>query len=203
MDRAIIKYDNDETLDIKSEFIQDRDAKEITGLYFNIKYESKECTVGKKEDLFADNKKQPRKKKQQIQDLGQENKYKSKKCARSHKVKKKLMYHQKHECNDSPEFTCDFCGKIFKRKTTAKTTDIIFYQHFSSSVTTSLKRNPKYGTKSYNSKISFPSNSRTKTFIKHDNNETSEIKDESFQGQEAEEVTGRSFITKYAVKECN
>ncbi|XP_033209215.1 zinc finger protein 888-like [Belonocnema kinseyi] len=66
--------------------------------------------------MLAGNMKQLGQKKQYIQNLELEVQYKCKKCARSYKEKKYLTYHQKYECDVTPQFACNFCGKLFKRK---------------------------------------------------------------------------------------
>ncbi|XP_033231765.1 zinc finger protein 616-like [Belonocnema kinseyi] len=125
--KVLLEYDNDETLEIKDEVIQDLDTEEILSRSFNTKYESKKWTVDTKKDMVADNmkqprqKKQPRPKKQRIQNLEKENKYKCEKCARSYKDKKHLTFHRKYECDVTPQFPCNFCGKLFKRKSHMKT----------------------------------------------------------------------------------
>ncbi|XP_033231767.1 zinc finger protein 681-like [Belonocnema kinseyi] len=110
------KYDVDETLDIKDEIIKDVETKEVTGQRFNKKYESEVRSVDLGEDSLAGNMKQLSQKQQEMKNLETEIKYKCKKCARSYKDNRHLTFHRKYECDVTRQFTCNFCGKLFKRK---------------------------------------------------------------------------------------
>ncbi|XP_033231759.1 zinc finger protein 90 homolog [Belonocnema kinseyi] len=145
-----IEYENHENLDIKVEISQDQEPEEITDRSFNTKYESNVCTVYVKEDILAGNIEHRSKKKQEIQNFEPENKYKCTKCARSYRAKKNLTSHQKYECDVIPQFTCNFCGKLFKRKT--HMTAHVSLVHLKPNLHTSKKKfNCNICTRSYNS----------------------------------------------------
>lgn len=92
--------------------------------------------------------KEPSQKKQEIQILKPENKYKCKKCARRYKKKSHLTYHRKYECEVTPQFTCNFCGKLFKRKTHVNA-HVGAVHRKSNSETSESKVNCNYCTRSY------------------------------------------------------
>ncbi|XP_033231771.1 zinc finger protein 569-like [Belonocnema kinseyi] len=111
-----IKYDNDKTLEITDENIQGHKSETVTGQNCNTKYESKLCTAAIREGMLAVNKKLPSQKQQEIRDLNPEKKYKCKKCAQAYTQKKHLAYHEKYNCDVTPQFSCRFCGKPFTQK---------------------------------------------------------------------------------------
>ncbi|XP_033209320.1 zinc finger protein 708-like [Belonocnema kinseyi] len=112
-----IECDYDETLDIKKENIQDQETKIVADRNFST-FESKVCSVDIREYILAGKMKERSEKNREIRNLDSENKYKCKKCARSYKQKSGLYNHQKFECYVTPQFTCNLCGKLFKRKST-------------------------------------------------------------------------------------
>ncbi|XP_033231764.1 zinc finger protein 808-like [Belonocnema kinseyi] len=80
--------------------------------------------------------------------------------------------------------------------------EIIQGEESSSNATKRPKCTSKYRKKPYTTEISFHNNSEAKILIEYDNDETVDIKDEITQDQDTEEVTGRSFNTKYDLKVC-
>ncbi|XP_033231803.1 zinc finger protein 184-like [Belonocnema kinseyi] len=94
---CLIEYDNDESLDIKEEVIQDQGT--VTGQKFDEKHEWKQ-----KKQKIHKSKQEP------------EKKYKCEKCARTYKQKYHLTQHRKYECNVIPKFNCNFCSKRFAQK---------------------------------------------------------------------------------------
>ncbi|XP_033231864.1 zinc finger protein 254-like [Belonocnema kinseyi] len=114
---SLIKYENDETVEIKEEIGQDQESKEATGKKRHEKYELEFCTVQiVEDDVLTVNRKLQAPKKRRILDLKPDKKHKCEKCARSYKNKSHLNRHQKFECGVKPQFTCQFCGKSFKQK---------------------------------------------------------------------------------------
>ncbi|XP_033231867.1 zinc finger protein 676-like [Belonocnema kinseyi] len=99
--RTSIEYDNDGTLEIKEEIIEDREtsAESIlkTILTDNKPYSETEPRIQK-------SKNEP------------EKRYACEKCARRYTMKYNLTAHQKYDCNVFPMFKCKFCKKRFKRK---------------------------------------------------------------------------------------
>ncbi|XP_033231794.1 zinc finger protein 736-like [Belonocnema kinseyi] len=113
---GLIDYENDETLEIKEEIIQDQ---ETTGENRNEKYESKFCTIYMKEDnIFSAENKLQSQMKEKFPDTKHkpEMKYKCEKCARGYKTKSSLYNHKLLDCNIVPQYSCGFCSKSFKRK---------------------------------------------------------------------------------------
>ncbi|XP_033209012.1 zinc finger protein 492-like [Belonocnema kinseyi] len=159
--KTLIKYDNDETLDIKEEIIQDQETEEVTCPNFNTKYAVKECIVNINVDMLASNVKQLSQKKEYIQNLKPEVKYKCKKCARSYKEKKYLTYHQTYECDVTPQFKCNFCGKLFKRKSHVNAHARVVHLK-SNSETSKAKYNCDNCTRSYNSSRALTRHKREK-----------------------------------------
>ncbi|XP_033207784.1 zinc finger protein 253-like [Belonocnema kinseyi] len=114
---CLIKYEVEETLDIKQENVEDPEPNEVKGRKRNKQYEFKFCAVDVKEDhMLAVNKEFWSPKKNKIQDLLPEKKYKCEKCARCYSKKGHLTRHKKFECDVKPQFTCKFCGKSFRHK---------------------------------------------------------------------------------------
>ncbi|XP_033210147.1 zinc finger and SCAN domain containing protein 4D-like [Belonocnema kinseyi] len=111
-----IEYNNDESLDIKEEIIQDQGT--VTGQKSDEKYQKKLCAVNTtgEADIFADKNDVISKTKQKIQDLKPKRIFKCPKCARTYKWRENLRRHKKFECDVMPQFTCTFCSKRFKRK---------------------------------------------------------------------------------------
>ncbi|XP_033231820.1 zinc finger protein 257-like [Belonocnema kinseyi] len=97
--KTLIEYDVDETLEIKEEIIQGKET--TTGQKLNKTNESKFCTVYIRED-----------------DISQAlpKRHTCEKCGRTYKTKYHMNYHQKFECGVMPQFSCDFCNQLFKRK---------------------------------------------------------------------------------------
>ncbi|XP_033231791.1 zinc finger protein 816-like [Belonocnema kinseyi] len=113
--QTLIFYDDDETLEIKEEIIENQNT---TSKKRNKKYESKLCVVDlRKDNILSTEKKLCSKKKQKVHESKCKpgKTYKCKKCARSYKQKHTLKSHQKYECNVMPQYNCQFCGKLFKR----------------------------------------------------------------------------------------
>ncbi|XP_033231751.1 zinc finger protein 506-like [Belonocnema kinseyi] len=102
-----IEYNNDETLEIKEEIIEDYENFSNRGLRpsDNRKYQSKVFKIHQ-------SKTKPRTPDANVES---ENKFKCEKCARRYRHKKDLTYHQKFECDVMRQFNCKFCGKLFKR----------------------------------------------------------------------------------------
>ncbi|XP_033231799.1 zinc finger protein 85-like [Belonocnema kinseyi] len=114
--KTFIEYDNDETLEIKEESIEDL---ETTDQNHHKQYKSKFCTIYiKEDDICPPKNKSQSQKKQKIQDSKKkpEMKYKCEKCARTYSHIKSLEQHQKYDCNVTPQFECKFCNKVFKRR---------------------------------------------------------------------------------------
>ncbi|XP_033231789.1 zinc finger protein 468-like [Belonocnema kinseyi] len=84
----LIEYDNDETLEIKEEIIEDI----------------------KEDNTFA-----AKNKEQRIEEPKLVKKYKCEKCARCYTHEGNLKKHKKYECNVRPQFNCKFCDKKFTR----------------------------------------------------------------------------------------
>ncbi|XP_033231760.1 zinc finger protein 69 homolog [Belonocnema kinseyi] len=149
--KTIIKYETDETLDIKQEIIHDEETTEVTDPSLNQKNESKVCTVYVKEDFLVSNMKQQRQNKQEIQNSEPEIKYKCKKCARSYKEKKYLTIHKKYECGVTPQFMCHLCGRQCRHKSSFNSHMRIFHLPKSNSETSKVNYNCDNCTRSYNS----------------------------------------------------
>ncbi|XP_033210164.1 zinc finger protein 726-like [Belonocnema kinseyi] len=103
-----IKYNVDDTLEIKEESIEDDGSlpsREIN-LGDNRKYQSivLRSHLGKT------------KRKVQESNVKPEQKYTCEKCARTYKSKRSLCYHQKFGCDVTPAFICKFCERRFKMK---------------------------------------------------------------------------------------
>ncbi|XP_033208382.1 zinc finger protein 85-like isoform X2 [Belonocnema kinseyi] len=112
---TLIKYEIDETLEIKEEIISDQET--ITEQKLNKKYESKLCSVDtRRNEVFTVKNKLRSHKKGRIQESEPINEYKCEKCARSYKWRVSLWRHKKFECDVMPQFSCKFCAKLFKRK---------------------------------------------------------------------------------------
>ncbi|XP_033231785.1 zinc finger protein 93-like [Belonocnema kinseyi] len=111
-----IEYDNDESLDIKQEFIQDQETR--AGQKRNKQYKSKLTTTGIRVGEILVFNKLPPQKKRKISESRQkpEKEYKCEKCARSYSLKNSLYIHKKFECDVPPQFTCTFCSKRFKHR---------------------------------------------------------------------------------------
>ncbi|XP_033231825.1 zinc finger protein 718-like [Belonocnema kinseyi] len=113
--KTLIEYDSDETLEIKEEVIQDPTT--IICQKGNQANESKFCTFYIRADNFLEVTRKPKTlKKQKSQESKPNKKYTCNKCARSYARKGTLTAHQKFECGVSPQFRCEFCGKLFKWK---------------------------------------------------------------------------------------
>ncbi|XP_033231832.1 zinc finger protein 595-like [Belonocnema kinseyi] len=113
--KYLIEYENDESLDIKEELIQDQGT--IPAPKQNKTNQSKFCTVYiRADDILEATSKSQTLKKEKIQKSEQEKKHTCEKCARSYKWKRDLNRHLKYECDVNPQFTCNFCGKLFRRK---------------------------------------------------------------------------------------
>ncbi|XP_033208764.1 zinc finger protein 726-like [Belonocnema kinseyi] len=110
-----IEYENDETLEIKDEVIQDQGI--VTSRKCDENYEKKSFTVNLRETniLAAKKKLRTNNKKQKCQKLKPEKKYKCEKCGRSYTQIGNLTRHKKLECDVMPQFKCNFCDKRFKR----------------------------------------------------------------------------------------
>ncbi|XP_033210167.1 zinc finger protein PLAGL1-like isoform X1 [Belonocnema kinseyi] len=89
-----VQYFRDETLEIKEEIIEDNESLSDR----DVKPEAK------------------RKPKIQEPNVESKKKYQCGKCSRIYVQKKDLNSHLKYECNVTPQFKCQFCGKLFKRK---------------------------------------------------------------------------------------
>ncbi|XP_033231875.1 zinc finger protein 595-like [Belonocnema kinseyi] len=101
--KTLIKYDLDDTLEIKQEFIQG--PVTIAVQKRNETNESKFCTVYiKEDDALEVNHKPQTMKKQQDQESGQEKKHTCEKCARSYKRKSHLNQHIRYECDVKLQF---------------------------------------------------------------------------------------------------
>ncbi|XP_033231772.1 zinc finger protein 567-like [Belonocnema kinseyi] len=110
--KTSIKYEIDESLEIKDEIIQDQDT-------LCKKHDLKICTVNiiRPAILPIGNKPSTRKKrKNQESEQEPEKEYKCEKCAQSYKNKAHLIVHQKSSCDVIPQFNCKLCGKQFTRK---------------------------------------------------------------------------------------
>ncbi|XP_033231824.1 zinc finger protein 271-like [Belonocnema kinseyi] len=99
-----IEYNNDETLEIKQESIQDPGI--ITVQKWKQTIKSKLCNAHMKPELQT-------LKKQDIQESKPKMKYTCNKCARSYSHKGSLKSHQKFKCGVMPQFSCKFCNKQF------------------------------------------------------------------------------------------
>ncbi|XP_033231816.1 zinc finger protein 761-like [Belonocnema kinseyi] len=109
----LIKYEIDETLEIKEEIIQE---PETTGKKCDERYGSKVCTMDISEAAILKKKKPQTKLHEKIKELKPEMMYKCNRCARTYKQKRYLAWHQKFDCGVMPQFQCKFCGRRFKRK---------------------------------------------------------------------------------------
>ncbi|XP_033231862.1 zinc finger protein 189-like [Belonocnema kinseyi] len=116
---CIIEYDNDETVEIKEEFIQDPETNDVKGQKPDENYDPKVCTADIRKSTSLNVKKLrtklaqkikksiPEKRtklKLEIEDSNSEQKYKCEKCARRYKWKKHLNQHLKFECGVTPQF---------------------------------------------------------------------------------------------------
>ncbi|XP_033231793.1 zinc finger protein 708-like [Belonocnema kinseyi] len=99
--KTFIEYDNDESLEIKEENIEDQ---ETTGENRDEKHETKFCAVYMEEDNICSAEDKP------------EMKYKCEKCGRTYKSEASLHAHQTIDCTSMPQYKCEYCGKQFKRK---------------------------------------------------------------------------------------
>ncbi|XP_033231863.1 zinc finger protein 676-like [Belonocnema kinseyi] len=112
--KILFKYEVDETLEIKEEIIQDKEA--VTDQEGN-NYQSTSCSVYIREaDIVANESRMPTQEKQKIQELRSEKKYKCEKCARSYSRKNSLYSHQRYYCGVIPQFRCKFCDRRFKKQ---------------------------------------------------------------------------------------
>ncbi|XP_033231828.1 zinc finger protein 91-like [Belonocnema kinseyi] len=112
---TLIKYEIDETLEIKEEIVQD--LKTITGKKHDKTYDSTFCTAYVKEDeILAVKRKAPNLRKKEFQKTKQEMKYTCEKCGRRYSEIKVLKSHQKFECEFVPEFSRKSCTQAFQRK---------------------------------------------------------------------------------------
>ncbi|XP_033210172.1 zinc finger protein 624-like [Belonocnema kinseyi] len=114
---TLIKYEIDDTLEIKQEIIPDQET--VSGLKRNSEYGSTLSAVDIREvDISAVNKILLTPNKNEVQKSKQkaERKYKCDKCTRSYTQKKYLNSHQRFECGVMPQFRCMLCGKRFKLK---------------------------------------------------------------------------------------
>ncbi|XP_033231784.1 zinc finger protein 676-like [Belonocnema kinseyi] len=123
-----IEYENDESLDIKEEIIQDQETP--TGYKYNKKYESKLSTTEIREGDILVDKNLLDQKKQKIS--GSKHKprkeYKCEKCARCYAHANNLNKHKKFDCGVMPQFRCKLCGRQFKRESFLKRHIVTIHQ---------------------------------------------------------------------------
>ncbi|XP_033231823.1 zinc finger protein 70-like [Belonocnema kinseyi] len=110
-----IEYAIDESLDIKEENVQDPGTSIVQKR--NETYKSKFYTVNIREgDICYSNPKVQSPRKLEIQKSKLGIKYTCNICARSYARNSSLTAHKKFECGVMPQFSCKFCGQLFKRK---------------------------------------------------------------------------------------
>ncbi|XP_033209671.1 GDNF-inducible zinc finger protein 1-like [Belonocnema kinseyi] len=117
----IVVHDHDESLEIKEGIIK---VQETAGDKYKETFKSTFCTVYIEEnDNLTAKEKFGIQEMKQIQESTQETKKKHKceKCALSYTMRSNLYRHQKFECGVTPQFSCKFCSKPFKRKYDLKT----------------------------------------------------------------------------------
>ncbi|XP_033231829.1 zinc finger protein 676-like [Belonocnema kinseyi] len=114
--KTFIKYEIDETLEIKEESVQD--VEKITDNKHDQAYDSTFCTVDiiRKYEISAVKRKLRNLEKHEFEKSEQEMPYTCEKCGRSYSKIKVLKSHQKFECDVMPQFCCKFCTRLFKRK---------------------------------------------------------------------------------------
>ncbi|XP_033231774.1 zinc finger protein 519-like [Belonocnema kinseyi] len=112
-----IEYENDKTLEIKEEIIQDQER--ATDQKFHDKFETNLCAADITEaNIFTvKNKLKTHIKKENIQDPSLDKMFTCEKCGRTYNREANLTRHKKLECDVMPQFRCKFCGKRFKRNT--------------------------------------------------------------------------------------
>ncbi|XP_033231775.1 zinc finger protein 184-like [Belonocnema kinseyi] len=107
-----VVYENDTTLEIKEENIQDQE------ICTSQKCETKLSNANIREvDVFGGTRKMPTHIKEKVQKSRLEKTHTCEKCARSYKRQSDLNSHRRFECDVMPQFRCEYCTKRFKRNT--------------------------------------------------------------------------------------
>ncbi|XP_033231839.1 zinc finger protein 761-like [Belonocnema kinseyi] len=120
-----IEYDIDKSLEIKEEIIEDQAtcSKEVKQPKRKENLESEESTSDlRKDNISAVNEQMQTRGKRKMRkpNYELEKKYKCEKCDHSYVSKANLYRHTTFECNVEPQFSCEFCGRRFKQKTSLK-----------------------------------------------------------------------------------
>ncbi|XP_033231853.1 zinc finger protein 493-like [Belonocnema kinseyi] len=119
--KTLIEYDIDETLEIKEEILEVPET--ITGQNDYETYDSVPCAADisafaliRDDDISLTKCKLRSAKKQEIQGLKHQTKYKCEQCERFYTQEESLTLHKKFECSVAPLFKCELCEKLFKQK---------------------------------------------------------------------------------------